>query len=57
MWNIKCFVIPVITDATGILTKGIKRSGINIRKAVSSFSKKKKKSCTMDIAHNNKEST
>jgi hypothetical protein len=24
MWNIKCFVIPVITGATGIVTKGLK---------------------------------
>jgi hypothetical protein len=25
MWNMKCFVIPVITGATGIVTKGIKK--------------------------------
>jgi hypothetical protein len=24
MWNMKCFVIPVITGATGIVTKGLK---------------------------------
>jgi hypothetical protein len=25
MWNIKCFVIPVIIGATGIVTKGLKK--------------------------------
>jgi hypothetical protein len=25
MWNMKRFVIPVITGATGIVTKGLKR--------------------------------
>jgi hypothetical protein len=24
MWNIKCFVIPVIIGATGIVTRGLK---------------------------------
>jgi len=24
MWNIKCFVIPVITEATGTVTEGLK---------------------------------
>jgi hypothetical protein len=25
MWNMKCFVIPVIIGATGIVTKGLKQ--------------------------------
>jgi hypothetical protein len=25
MWNMKCFVIPVITGATGIVIKGLKK--------------------------------
>jgi hypothetical protein len=25
MWKMKCFVIPVITGATGIVTKGLKK--------------------------------
>jgi hypothetical protein len=25
MWNMKCFVIPVIIRATGIVTKGLKK--------------------------------
>jgi hypothetical protein len=25
MWNMKCFVIPVITGATGIVTRGLKK--------------------------------
>jgi hypothetical protein len=26
MWNMKCFVIPVITGATGIVIKGLKKN-------------------------------
>jgi hypothetical protein len=40
MWNIKCFVIPVIIGATGIVTKGLKVSGNNIRKAFNRFTTK-----------------
>jgi hypothetical protein len=25
MWNMKCFVTPVITGATGIVTRGLKK--------------------------------
>jgi hypothetical protein len=25
MWNMKCFVLPVISGATGIVTKGLKK--------------------------------
>jgi hypothetical protein len=25
MWSMKCFVIPIITGATGIVTKGLKK--------------------------------
>jgi hypothetical protein len=25
MWNMKCFVIPVITGATAIVTRGLKK--------------------------------
>jgi hypothetical protein len=25
MWNMKCFIIPVITGATGIVSKGLKK--------------------------------
>jgi hypothetical protein len=42
MWNMKCFVIPVITGATGIVTRGLKkRSGNNTRKIFKRFSTKK----------------
>jgi hypothetical protein len=42
MWNMKCFVIPVIIGATGIVTRGLKKiSGNNTRKAFSRFSIKK----------------
>jgi hypothetical protein len=40
MWNMKCFVIPVITGVTGIVTKGLKQSGNNTRKAFNRFSAK-----------------
>jgi hypothetical protein len=37
----KCFVIPVINGATGIVTEGLKiKSGINIRKPFNRFSTK-----------------
>jgi hypothetical protein len=26
MWNMKCKIIPVITGATGIVTKGLKKN-------------------------------
>jgi hypothetical protein len=50
MWNMKCFVIPVIIGATGIVTRGLKKlSGNNTRKAFSRFSTKN--SCTRNITH------
>jgi hypothetical protein len=33
MWNMKCLVIPVVIGATGIVTKGLKKSGNNTKKA------------------------
>jgi hypothetical protein len=43
MWKMKCFVIPVIIGATGIVTKELKKkSGNHIRKAFNRFSTKKK---------------
>jgi hypothetical protein len=39
MWNMKCFIIPVIIGATGIVTKGLKKvSGNNTRKVFNIFS-------------------
>jgi hypothetical protein len=51
MWNMKCFVIPVIIGATGIVTKGLKKrkSGNSTRKEFNSFSTKN--SCTRNITH------
>jgi hypothetical protein len=50
MWNMKCFVIPVISGATGIVTRGLKKiSGNNTRKAFNRLSTKN--SCTRNIAH------
>jgi hypothetical protein len=53
MWKIKCFVIPVIIGATGIVTKELKKiSGNNTRKVFNRFSLSlKKKSCTRNITH------
>jgi hypothetical protein len=43
MWNMKCFVIPVITAATGIVTRILKKiSGNDTRKAFNRFSTKTK---------------
>jgi hypothetical protein len=49
VWNMKRFVIPVITGATGIVTKGLRSSG-SIQQGL--YKKKKKNSCTRNIAHN-----
>jgi hypothetical protein len=41
MWNMKCFAIPVITGATGIVTKRLKKiSENNTRKSFNRFSTK-----------------
>jgi hypothetical protein len=29
MWNMKCFIIPVITGATGIVSKCLKEISVN----------------------------
>jgi hypothetical protein len=55
MWNMKCFVIPVIVGATGIVTKGLKKSGNNNRKAFSRFCRKN--SCNRNITHYKKSAT
>jgi hypothetical protein len=50
MCNTKCFIIPVIIGATGIVTKGLKKIPRNFtRKAFNRFSTKK--SCTRNITH------
>jgi hypothetical protein len=49
MWNMKCFVIPVIIEATGIESKGLKKYLGYTRKAFSRFSKKN--SWTRNITH------
>jgi hypothetical protein len=41
MWNMKCFVIPIIIGATGIVNRGLKKSGNDTRKAFNRFSTKK----------------
>jgi hypothetical protein len=49
MWNMKCIVIPVIIGATGIVTRGLKKSGNNTRDAFNRFSTKN--SCTRNITN------
>jgi hypothetical protein len=34
MWNMKCFVIPVIIGATGIVTKGLKDIWIQYQESI-----------------------
>jgi hypothetical protein len=50
MWNMKCFVIPVIIGATGIVTKGPKKylETIPGKHPIDSL---QKKSCTRNITH------
>jgi hypothetical protein len=40
MWNMKCFIVPVIIGATGNVIKPIKISVNNSRKAFNRFSAK-----------------
>jgi hypothetical protein len=49
MWNIKCFVIPVIIGATAIVTKGLKKylETIPGKHLIDSL----KNSCTRNITH------
>jgi hypothetical protein len=49
MWNMKCFVIPVIIGAMGIVTKDQKINGNDTRKAFSRFSTKYNR--TRNIVH------
>jgi hypothetical protein len=50
MWNVKCFVIPVIIRAAGIVTKGLKKISVNYtRKAFNGLSTRN--SCTRNITH------
>jgi hypothetical protein len=52
MWNVKCFVIPVIIGVTGIVTKGLKKylETIPGKHSIHSL-QKKKNSCTRNITH------
>jgi hypothetical protein len=55
MWSMKCFVIPVITVVTGIVTKGLKIYGNNTRKAFNRFNTKSSR--TRNIAQNKESAT
>jgi hypothetical protein len=55
MWNMKCFVIPAIIGATGIVTRGLKIYGNNTRKAFNRFCTKN--SCTRNIIHHKESAT
>jgi hypothetical protein len=46
----KCFFIPVIIGTFGIVTKGLKISGSNARKACNRYSTEN--SCTRKFAYN-----
>jgi hypothetical protein len=43
MWNMKCFVIPIIIGAMGIVNKSLKIPGNNTKTTFNTFSTKKKK--------------
>ena len=51
VWNLKCTIIPVITGATGIVTRGLrKKFGSCTRKTFDRFTTKD--SYTWNITHN-----
>jgi hypothetical protein len=52
MWNMKCFVIPVIIGATGIVTRGLKNDLERIT-GKHSIDSLQKNSCTRNITHYN----
>jgi hypothetical protein len=51
MWNMKCFVIPVITGVTGIVTRGLRKYLETITGKHSVDFLQKKNSCTRNITH------
>jgi hypothetical protein len=50
MWNMKCFVTPVIIGATGIVTKGLKKY-METTPEKHSIDSLQKNSCTRNITH------
>jgi hypothetical protein len=50
MWNMKCFFIPVIMGATGIVTRGLKKYLETIL-GKHSIDYLQKNSCTRNITH------
>jgi hypothetical protein len=57
MWNMKCFVIPVMTGATGIVTRGLKKYLETITGKHLIDSLQKKNSCARNITHFNGSAT
>jgi hypothetical protein len=51
MWDMKFFVIPVITGATGIVTRGLKKNLETIPGKHSIYSLQKRNSCTRNVTH------
>jgi hypothetical protein len=50
MWNMKCFVIPVIIGATGIVTRGLKKY-LETIPGKHSINSLQKIICTRNITH------
>jgi hypothetical protein len=55
IWNMKCFAIPVVIEATGIVTRGLKICVNNTRKT--SIDSVQENSCIRNIAHNKENAT
>jgi hypothetical protein len=55
MWNIKCFVIPVITEATGTVTKGLRNIWNQYQESIEYIPYTG--ICTRDIPHNKESAT
>jgi hypothetical protein len=56
MWNMKCFVIPVMIGATDIVTKGLKKY-LETIPGKHSIDSLQKNSCTRDVTHYKKSAT
>jgi hypothetical protein len=56
MWNLKCMIILVINEATGIVTRGLRKKFVSYnRKTFSRLTTQD--SCTGNIAHNTESTT
>jgi hypothetical protein len=51
MWNMECFVIPIMIGATGIATKGLKNICKLYQENIQQILYKKKKTAVLGTSH------